>query len=112
MIDLSQYPKFARDIESPHTSIYPIVIINYDGLNNNKHIAMSTTQESFKDLEDDLDVTLKSGSITLSASRQLYDLQTLWGDVSESSNRIEVFQFCHFISKCILVYITIFKFIS
>jgi hypothetical protein len=35
-------------------------------------------------------VDLKKGYITLSGSKQDYDLQTLWADVSESYNRIEV----------------------
>ena len=33
---------------------------------------------------------LKKGFITLSGSKQDYDLQTLWADVSESNKRIEV----------------------
>ena len=37
-------------------------------------------------------VTLKSGSITLVADQQDYDLQNVWADVSESSKRIEVQQ--------------------
>lgn len=37
-------------------------------------------------------VTLKSGSITLVADQQDYNLQSVWADVSESSKRIEVQQ--------------------
>ena len=36
------------------------------------------------------DVTLKSGSITMVANKQEYDLQTDWGNVSESNKRIEI----------------------
>ena len=36
------------------------------------------------------DADLKSGSITLSKNEQDYDLQALWGDVSESKKRIEI----------------------
>jgi len=35
-------------------------------------------------------VTFKSGSISLSSNQQDYDLQALWGNVSESGNKIEV----------------------
>ena len=35
-------------------------------------------------------VEMKSGSITLEASKQTYDLQSVWADVSESGKRIEV----------------------
>jgi len=35
-------------------------------------------------------VTLKSGSISVSSGSQVYDLQQLWGSVSESSKRMEV----------------------
>ena len=35
-------------------------------------------------------VEYKSGSIDVVAGQQVYDLQSLWGDVSESSNRIEI----------------------
>ena len=34
--------------------------------------------------------TLKSGSITLAKEKQNYDLQTLWANVSESNNRLEI----------------------
>ena len=34
-------------------------------------------------------VDIKSGSITIDSSSQTYDLQALWGDVSESENRIQ-----------------------
>ena len=33
-------------------------------------------------------VDIKSGSITIDSGSQTYDLQALWGNVSESSNRI------------------------
>ncbi len=36
------------------------------------------------------DTELKSGSITLSEDKGVYDLQTLWSSVSESGNRLEV----------------------
>tara|TARA_R100000008_G_C3586575_1_gene172883 strand:- start:714 stop:1859 length:1146 start_codon:yes stop_codon:yes gene_type:complete len=35
-------------------------------------------------------VDIKSGSITIDSGSQTYDLQALWGDVSESENRIQV----------------------
>ena len=35
-------------------------------------------------------VDIKSGSITIDSGSQTYDLQALWGNVSESSNRIQV----------------------
>ena len=37
-----------------------------------------------------VNVEFKSGSIMLSSSQQDYDLQALWGNVSESGNQIEV----------------------
>jgi len=36
------------------------------------------------------DVALKSGSITLSSSQQVYDLQDLWGSVNEGGDRLEI----------------------
>jgi hypothetical protein len=35
-------------------------------------------------------VDIKSGSITIDSGSQTYDLQALWGDVSESGNRIQI----------------------
>lgn len=35
-------------------------------------------------------VDIKSGSITVSTGSQVYDLQSLWGDVSESGKRIDI----------------------
>jgi hypothetical protein len=40
-------------------------------------------------------VELKKGKIHVSANQQLYDLQNLWGNVSESFNRIEVRRVFH-----------------
>src|SRR5574337_110695 len=36
------------------------------------------------------DVEYKSGYVTMHTGQQLYDLQSLWANVSESSNRIEI----------------------
>ena len=35
-------------------------------------------------------VSLKSGSINVHSGSQVYDLQALWGSVSESSKRMEI----------------------
>ena len=35
-------------------------------------------------------VDIKSGSIALNSGSQEYDLQALWGDVSESGNRLNI----------------------
>lgn len=40
-------------------------------------------------------VPLKKGSVDVIANQQVYDLQSLWGDVSESFNRIEVRKVFH-----------------
>lgn len=40
-------------------------------------------------------VDWKKGSINISAGTQSYDLQSLWGDVSESYNRIEIRRIFH-----------------
>lgn len=42
------------------------------------------------------DVTYKTGSIDLIANQQVYDLDTLWADASESGNRIEVRKIYHY----------------
>jgi hypothetical protein len=41
------------------------------------------------------DIDFKSGTIMMSSSQQQYDLQALWGNVSESGNRIEVRRVFH-----------------
>lgn len=40
-------------------------------------------------------VDWKSGSIDIVAGQQVYDIQSLWGDVSESGNRIEIRRIFH-----------------
>ena len=51
-------------------------------------IALSEKYGQAVNLSENYD--LKKGYITLSGSKQDYDLQTLWADVSESNKRIEV----------------------
>jgi len=45
--------------------------------------------------EEGGDIDFKTGSIMMSGSQQNYDLQALWGNVSESGNRIEVRRVFH-----------------
>lgn len=41
------------------------------------------------------EITIKKGSIDISSGTQTYDLNALWGDVSESGNRIEIRRIYH-----------------
>lgn len=50
------------------------------------------------------DVTWKTGSIQINAAQQNYDLQALYGDVSESGKRIEIKQILHFAPPGIVRY--------
>lgn len=49
-------------------------------------------------------VTWKTGSIDINAGQQDYDLQTLYGDVSESGKRIEIKQIHHYAPPGIVRY--------
>jgi hypothetical protein len=50
------------------------------------------------------DITWKTGSIDILSAKQDYDLQTLYGDVSESGKRIEIKQILHFAPPGIVRY--------
>lgn len=49
-------------------------------------------------------VTWKKGYVTLTPGEQTYDLQALWGNVSESGNRIEIKRVFHEFSPAIVRY--------
>jgi hypothetical protein len=49
-------------------------------------------------------ITWKTGSIDIISQQQNYDLQALWGDVSESGKRIEIKQVLHFAPPGIVRY--------
>ena len=122
MIDLSQYPKFQRDVEQSHVTLYPLAVID------NTHY-LSTVKESilteeggellnFKDynlsisnIKESIDIdnkNFKISNVTLTLSNYKIG-QNRFSDILAGNINREVYiyfktQSCEYLSDCIMVY--------